>query len=264
MFVRVGEGARQSWGVRAVSVVMSVVLGLGLYVASPALRAEDKVYSPYVEQGEVELEFRGHTTFDSDPDKNDQQAYKLEAGYGVTAHWFTAIGSEIENDANNGLQYESTFWENIIQFGEQGEYWVDSGLYVEYHLAKQAGTPDELETKLLLEKASGNFVNTANLALVWEYGSNASSATNFEFAWKTTYFISARVRPGFEAYAEVGELGHPWPADQQDNRIGPVVCGDLERTSHGKLKYEVGYLFGVSDAAPNGTLKFELEYEFWP
>ena len=67
---------------------------------------------------------------------------------------------------------------------------------------------------------------------------------------------------GVEIYGEMGEFGHVLPSGQQDHRLGPVISGELDRTDTGKWKYELGYLFGVSDAAPTGTLKFNLEYEF--
>jgi len=57
-------------------------------------------------------------------------------------------------------------------------------------------------------------------------------------------------------------VGHALPSDQQDHRIGPVISGVLAGDSQGKWVYELGYLFGVSDAAPDGTLKFVVEYEF--
>jgi hypothetical protein len=30
---------------------------------------------------------------------------------------------------------------------------------------------------------------------------------------------------------------------------------------YGKLKYEVGYLFGLTQATPSGTVRWRLEYE---
>ena len=251
--------SHRHWGA-----MVLVLLVLTVLFASASAVAEDKVYSPIVEPGEFELEMRGHTTFDSDPAKHDQQQYKFEAGYGIADRWFTSIGTTAAKQADGALQNQEVFWENIIQLTEQGEHWVDVGLYLEYAIANGAGTPNELETKLLLEKSVGKFVHTANLVFVREVGNGASTATNFEYAWRSRYFVSAAVQPGIEIYGEMGEVGHVLPSNQQDHRIGPVLYGVLDATSRGKIKYEVGYLFGVSDAAPNGTLKFNIEYEFRP
>ena len=264
MFVVVVESHRKGNVMLFINALVLVLFGFTVLFASTSAVAEDKVYSPTVEPGEFELEVRGHTTFDSDPAKDAQQQYKFEAGYGIAERWFTTLGTTAATEADGALHNQEVFWENIIQLTEQGEHWVDVGLYLEYAVANGAGTPDELETKLLLEKSVGSFTHTANLVFVRELGSGASTATNFEYAWRSRYFVSAALQPGVEIYGEMGELGHALPWDQQDNRIGPVLYGVLDATSRGKLKYEVGYLFGVSDAAPTGTLKFNLEYEFRP
>ena len=241
---------------------LAVLLGASLLLGSSLAHATHKVYSPNVEPGEFELEMRAHTTFDSDPAKDDQQAYKLEAGYGIADKWSTTLGTTLEKDANGDLQSQEVFWENIIQLTEQGEHWVDAGLYLEYAVARGSGTPDELEGKVLLEKTVGSFVHTANLVFVRNIGSGAANTTYFEYAWRSKYFISNALEVGVEAYGEMGEFGHVLPSNQQDHRLGPVISGDLGHSDEGKWKYELGYLFGVSDAAPNGTLKLNLEYEF--
>ena len=231
--------------------------------ASDQAHASHKIYSPYVDEGEVELEMRAHTTFDNDAAKNSNEKMKFEAGYGVTDKWFTTIGGEVADNADHQHEYQATFWENIFQLTEQGQYWVDVGAYLDYEFGHTSGSSDQVEGKLLLEKAVGQYVNTANLVLVREVGSNVSNATNFEYAWRTKYLFSKAVELGVEIYGEMGELGHFLPSSQQDHRIGPVLSGVLPLGSRkGKWLYEVGYLFGASDAAPDGTLKFNLEYEF--
>jgi len=241
---------------------LALLLGMLAMLGSHSVYAGFKVYSPTVEAGEYELEMRGHTTFDSDSSRDDQQAYKLEGGYGIGQRWFTALGTTLEKDDNGNLQSQEVFWENIIQLTEQGEHWLDAGLYLEYAVARGAGTADELETKLLLEKSVGSFLHTANLVFVRNIGSGADNATYFEYAWRSKYYISNALEVGIEAYGETGEIGHALPSDQQDHRLGPVISGKFGHGNEGKWKYELGYLFGVSDAAPAGTLKFVLEYEF--
>ena len=70
--------------------------------------------------------------------------------------------------------------------------------------------------------------------------------------------------PGFEAYGELGEVSDFLPSDEQDHRIGPVIFGALPITPTTKIQYELGYLFGLTDGSPDGTLRWQLEYEFLP
>ena len=44
-------------------------------------------------------------------------------------------------------------------------------------------------------------------------------------------------------------------------RIGPVLVGLTNFPPYGQLKYEAGYLFGLTQAAARGTVRWRLEYE---
>jgi len=253
--------SRNSIRVATISVV-SVFFGALFMFSGNEVHASHKIYSPHVEEGEAELELRTHTTFDNNANKDSKEKTKLEAGYGVTERWFTGIGAVYSENSNGDQKYKETFWENIIQLTEQGEHWVDVGLYLEYVLSNETGGNDKVEGKLLLEKAVGRYVNTANLVFARHIGSGASTATDFEYAWRTKYIMSKSFEIGVELYGETGEVGRPLPSAQQDHRIGPVLSGVLANTAKGKWVYELGYLFGISNAAPDGTLKLNLEYEF--
>ena len=224
--------------------------------------ASHVVYSPYVEKGEYEIELRGHTTFDNNSSKDDNQKYKVEAGYGFTDYWFSAVYAEVEKEQPSGdYEHTATAWENIFQLTEQGEYWVDMGLYLEYEHPASSAKDDKLEGKLLLEKAYGQWAHTANIIFTRKL-SSTNNATGFEYAWRTRYKYKKTFEPGFELYGDFGEFARVSPSDQQDHRAGFVAYGEFGDYNKGKWLYQIGYLFGLTDAAPDGTLKFVVEYEF--
>ncbi len=233
-----------------------------LSLQSDPAHASHKVYSPTVSAGEVEIEMRSHRTFDSNTAKDGTAQTKLEVGYGVSDRWFTAFVGESEAQPGASRQHSATAWENILQLTEPGQFWLDVGIYVEYEHPADSTANDVLETKLLLEKTLSHFVHSLNLVFVREIGSGASSATNFEYAWRSQYLLNKHFNPGFEIYGEMGEIGHVLPGTQQDHRAGPVLYGELKGADNSKWRYELGYLFGIGSAAPSGTLKATLEYEF--
>ena len=71
------------------------------------------------------------------------------------------------------------------------------------------------------------------------------------------YRMAYNIEPGFELHWNYGNLEESKPFDEQELQFGPVVYGKIG--DH--IKYDVGYLFGVSDAAPDGVLKWVIEYE---
>ena len=55
--------------------------------------------------------------------------------------------------------------------------------------------------------------------------------------------------------AQAGKLN-----DQQYN-VGPMFAGGYNFAPYGKIKYELGYLFGVTPATPRGAIRWNFEYE---
>jgi hypothetical protein len=236
--------------------------GAVLLSASPAW-ADHKVYSPIVEGGVLELEARGHRTFDSSKDKDDDQTHKYEIGYTFHDWWHTSLFAKIAKEPQGSFVYDATAWENIFQLTPQGKYWVDVGLYFEYERAAHGhGTPDELETKLLLEKDVGPLVLTANLIFNREIGHNSGKGVGFEYAARARYPWMRQVQFGVEAYGEPGRLTGFAAVRDQEHLIGPVVLGKFNVDGvPGVFNYNVGYLFGLTRATAKGTAKWELEYE---
>ena len=221
-----------------------------------------KVYSPYVELGEWEFEFRSATTFDNDDDKDGAQSYVYEIGYSPTAFWHTALFLGQGAAPGDFLRSNEFAWENIFQLTEPGQYWIDVGAYVEYAKGLRQGGDHALEWKVLLEKSIGKWTFTANPIFVQDFPeADEDPGVQFEYAWGTYYRLMPEFEPGFEAFGGVGELTHANALEEQEHLIGPNVRGRLPMGGGGKLVYNLGYLCGLTDESPDGTFKVELEYE---
>jgi len=223
-------------------------------ISTPA-HASHKVYSPSVEKGELEIEARGH--IDNDNARKD----KFEIGYGVTDRWFSSLFVEYEKEPGGDYEHEATAWENIFQLTETGKYWADVGLYFEYEWPKDSDKPEKLETKLLLEKTVSRFVHTANLVFEKEIGSGAADEVEVGYAWRSAYHYSRHFNPAIEAYGSFGNLDDLGINDSQTHQLGPVARGTFRLGPKSALVYEAGYLFGLTDASPDGSFKWLIEYE---
>jgi hypothetical protein len=236
-----------------------------LYLSQPAF-ADKEIYSPFVEKGEWELETKGQIDYDHSKDKNAVQEYKNAIGYGVTDHWATELYGEFERQPlqdDNGNTYISSVkfthveWENLYQLTPQGKYWLDAGLYFAYEIPVREKDPGKIEGKILLEKSTGPLTHMANIIFNKEVGGGATQEPTAGFAWSSRYRLSQHFQPGGEYWIDFGELPEHLPYYQQNHQIGPALYGYL--MPH--VKYDVGYLFGISHAAPRGELKWIIEYE---
>lgn len=228
-----------------------------VFAAADASADYYKIYSPQVDEGEVSAE--ADLNYSADNSKNldhyFSQVYGLE--YGVTNFWSTEIEAEIEKSNSMSTRVTNMKWENIIAPFKPGEYWIDTGFYLEFEKSVQDDMPNNAEAGLLLEKRIGDFTNTANIILGHNFGPNAVSGVDNGFSWRTKYHINDMFEPGVEYYSDIGKLNRVDDFNRQDNVLGPVIQGHF-----GDITYDTGVLFGVSESAHDITIKFNVEYEF--
>jgi high-affinity iron transporter len=240
-----------------------MIVGFVCFLGSshPAF-AEKQVFEPYAEQGELEVETTGIYDLDHSKSKNAVQEYKNAVGYGVNSFWHTELEVETEavptDDAISPVKATHMEWENIFQLAEKGQYWLDPGVYLAYEaplINKEVG---QFEVKILLEKDFQKISNVLNISFNKEVGGGADPHTDGGMSWSTRYRLSQYFEPGFEYYNDFSAITHQLDYDQQSHQVGPCFYGHI----FNHIKYDIGYLFGLSDAAPKGELKWVIEYEF--
>ncbi len=231
------------------------------FLSVPEAWATKKVYSPYVEKDEVELEARGSINFDDRQDEDGIQKQKYALGYGVTDRWFTEVYGEVKkeyNDDSEDLDFSFTEveWENKFQLTDKGQYPADLGFLLEYAISAEDKHADKLEWSVLLSKELGKTEHYANFKFEHEVGGGHADKTEGGFAWSSRYRLSKHFEPGFEYHADFGGLNDGRNFQEQNHQAGPVFYGAL-----GDFHYDLGYLLGVSKTAFDGALKWILEYE---
>ena len=224
----------------------------------PKIYAAPQVYSPIVEQGEFEVEYAGEYDFDRDEENDGKQKHTWSMGYGLTSRWFSEIGleAEAEND-DSEFKLESLVSENIFQLFEQGKYWIDAGIYAEFEFPLHDKGAFKQEYKLLLEKTTQNFTYRANIFIEQKFGSHANHNLEGGINALSKYHLSENFEPGFEYHSNYGKFNEGLAFNDQSHLIGPVIYGKVFK----RFKYEVGYLFGVTEGARDGILKWIIEIE---
>lgn len=239
---------------------LPVLFFLALLFTSP-VNADPKVYSPIVHKGDLAFENRGNTTIDDDDDEGGAQRHVFELEYGVTDWWKTALVSRLDKPGDGSLRYDTTAWENIFQLTEQGKYWLDAGIYLEYKLADDDDAADKVEAKLLLEKWYSGFQHTANFTFEKEVGGHREEDTEFGFAWRTRKEIAHHMKLGMEYFGELGEINDIKSFEDQEHRLGPVFYHEFE-IGELEIEYSLAWLFGLTDASPDHTFRWQLEIPF--
>jgi hypothetical protein len=248
-----------------------VVLGcIGPFAASAPAHAELKVRSPLVTWREFEFEHNGLLTFDKRKSAlNGNQSYTYELGYGVTPWWQIELEGETQALAGQNQRLNARTIESTFQILPQGKYWIDLGFFAEFSNSVIRGEPSEIVFGPILQKEAPGFLgattlHTVNAFVTREIGHNRGERTGLFVAAQSRLRLHPLFEPGVELYYNVNDVGRPGRLADQELFAGPVVAGAyaLGRAGlPGKVKYEVGYLFGATEQSARGAVRWRFEYE---
>jgi hypothetical protein len=251
----------------------ALFLGAALALLPLRTRADFHVFSPYeIDLGEIEIEHNGDAQFDRLPANSGATSYTLELGTGLTAWWHSEVELGFDRDPgfNQPTLLTQAVTENTFQLTEPGKYFADFGFYFEYAQSLTRGAhagPNAITFGPLIAKDIGRTTTTVNLFLTRQLGPDQGPhGLDFSYAWQTRWNIWPLLSPAIEFYGDTGNVGQTPGFAQQEFLIGPVGVGSvglnqLGLGNAGKLKYELGWLFGATRATPQGTLRWRLELE---
>ncbi len=233
---------------------LGVKLLAGLLSALPALplladgQVVDKVYLPYVQPLEREVELRLSAANDAG---SQAETWRLGYGQSLGKRLFVEAYLVGQRDEHaGGLALKGQELEARWQLTEAGEYAADWGMMVELEHERETRAW-EYSTTLIGSRSWGRWTGTANVTLAYETGRDIASEfdTSTSLQWK--YRHAETLEPGIEVY--LGENTHA---------IGPVLMGTTRVSTRRKLHWELGLLFAADDRTPDRTLRGLLEFEF--
>jgi hypothetical protein len=240
---------------------LALILGAmisGQAWAGPA----DYVYTPTVEYGEREIDFKYGNAKEADGSRS--MTSMLGFGYGVTEYWFTEIYAKREIEDGNGLTIAE--WENKFQLTETGKYPVDLGLITEIEVpTSDHDAPYEFKLGPLLQTEFGKVQLNGNVLFERKFGPNEEDEdynTEMGYQWQVKYRWQPQLEFGMQGFGDMGKWNDWEPSDEQSHKLGPAVFGKIGLGGKQAVKYNAAWLVGVSDAAPDNNFRMQVEYEF--
>lgn len=236
---------------------MLAALGL-LCLQSAHADPADYIYTPTVEKGEKEIDFK-YGTSDSDP---RHSMGMLGLGYGANDWWFTEVYVKYAKEGGS-TRYDAFEWENKFQLTETGKYPVDIGLITEIEVPSNRDEGTELKIGPLFQTEFGKLQLNANFLFEKRINAAVSTATQMGYQWQVKYNWLPAFEYGVQGIGEVGPWDKWEPESEQAHKIGPAVFGKIH-VGEGRqaIRYNAAWLLGVSNAAPDNTFRVQVEYEF--
>lgn len=234
------------------------LLNAGIAFAGPA----DYVYTPTVEYGEKEIDFKYGTA--RQKDGTLKQVASVGFGYGAEEYWFTEFYLKHERAGNQTANLAE--WENKFQLTETGKYAVDLGLITELEAPLSANTPWEFRFGPLFQTESGKLQLNGNLLFERAFGhadeSGVPYATNFLYQWQAKYRWKQEFEYGLQGMGELGKWNDWSSQSEQIHNAGPAVFGRFVLGKRQAIRYNAAWLFGASEATPKHTFRMQVEYEY--
>lgn len=217
--------------------------------------------SPKVEEGKLEIEYDATRANDDAASKHNSQKHSLAVEYGVTDDWRFEAGTKLIDNRSQSFRFDTVYAEATYQLTDQDEGALVSSAVLGEYVHSLSGSADKVEAKLLLQYNTFHFTNMANLIVERQVGENSSDDLDFASRVYSMYKMGTYFNPAVEWHADWGSNRNIPSFNQQTHYVGPAAYGDLFHTANGEVEYELGYMFGISDAADDGALRFRLEYE---
>lgn len=234
-----------------------------LISASAFAGPADYVYTPMVEHGEKEIDFKFGTA--KQPSGDTTTVGSLGFGYGATPYWFTEVYLKTEQSGSNP-RLNIVEWENKFQLTETGKYPVDVGLITEFEYPLNLhGEPSEFKIGPLFQTQFDKLQLNGNLLLESKFGgSNAATTTVFQYQWQAKYRWKQQLEFGLQGFGEMGVWNKWSPSSEQEHKLGPAIFGKipLRQGTREAIKYNAAWLIGTTQATPHNTFRMQVEYEF--
>lgn len=221
------------------------------------------IKSPFAEEGEFEAEYKGEWHHDGeDKSQKNVQEHVLGMGYGFAPKWFAEGEFEFVREAGETMDLEKIEVEVKRQLTDSGDFWWDIGALAYYKYGVDSGTKDQMEGWLLLQNTYRNFTTRVNLELEHTLAQDGGDMDAEARAF-TRYNLSPQFNPAVEWHANFNDIDH---IENTEQYVGPAAYGHLtflEEMVPGdaEFEYQLAYLFGVTDAASDGAVRWKLEYK---
>ena len=184
----------------------------------------DKVYHPYVQPLEQELEWRMIYQDEQPSAEDNLWVYQLAYGRSLNDRWFVEAYLVGEKSDEESFGIEAYELEAKWQLTEQGEFWADFGLLFE--LEKEANEDVwEFGTALLLEKEWGKWSAAANFWVLNEWGSDINDELETSLNLQARYRYSQAFEPAIEFYS-----------GQNTRGLGPAFMGQVKMGNRQRLR----------------------------
>jgi hypothetical protein len=251
---------------RALMPAVAVAFAAGMVSATTPARADpnDYVLTLDITGGERELDTKLGAASSSRDGTPAGEAAALAWGIGVSDNWFTEFYAQFANTSagSSGGGFDSVSWENIVRFSEPGQWPVDVGAMVEIERPRAGSQGWKITAGPLFQADVDQIQLNLNILLERIVDGQPYEPTQLSYQFQARYRSNPHLEFGMQALGDLGSWNHWGNPDGQSQRLGPAIFGRYSLGHARALSYNAAVLFGATRAAPDTTVRAQIEYEY--
>lgn len=237
----------------------AVFLSSLLMSAEALASTTSSVGSPNVSEGKSALAFRlGYSEADETSSEDERVRTRIHYDYGVTD--FYAVRLQIAGDdrKGNNFEHDDITFVNRFHVLKKEQHGFDFGFRLGYTHKDGDKKADAVSLGFYQLFANDNWEYRFNELFDHEVGKESDSGLQFAVRSQATYKVSDTHRFGLEMFNDFDNLTTQSGYQDHSHTIGPVLKGKI----FDGFSYETGYRAGISEGAPDHSVKFFIEKAF--
>lgn len=238
----------------------TALLAAGLTTAAGGAlaRPSDYIFSPIVEQGELEIDSKAGVAHDREGSTYWSGSIGVE--YGLTDFWSAELTLNVGRRPGESSGVDSLEWENRFQFTPHDDRPYVIGGLLEIERARHRDEGWEFRFGPLLQFHAGPRQFNLNLLFERQADAREKEPTQFGYQWQFRPQREAAFDVGLQGFGELGRWDHWSPRREQSHILGPTIFATLGDDDDPAI--EVGWMFGTGGAAPRHTLRLQAMIPF--
>jgi hypothetical protein len=236
-------------------------LGLGAMLVLPA-SAEAQTFEVKqldVKQGSLDLGLDNSVQGGVRRRDDERSAHDQSLDYGVTNWWRLSGVLKLENPLQEDFRVARTSVENIWVFrGVPKEGGIGLGWFTTVEASTDPATTNSSQFGPIIQLEKDKFSFTANPFFEKTFGRNRKPGIALNYGWNAKYKLNDNLSVGVEGFGLVEDLGEASALAEQQHRIGPALFASIKLAEHLTITPDIGLFFGLTEATPSLTLKFNV------
>jgi hypothetical protein len=212
-----------------------------------------------VKKGKSAVDFRvGYSEADESSSQDERLRLRTHYDYGLTDYYALRVILSSDKRKGDNMEAESIAIENRFYLLKADEYGFDFGARLKYSHKDGDKKPDSAAIGLYQQIPLEDWTIRFNETFSHEVGEDSTGGIALELRSQAMYSIQKNFNLGIESFNDISNLNEQAGYSAQSHTIGPVIKGKFDNN----IGYEAGYRTGISDGAPDHSIKLFLSTSF--